>query len=210
MRKLRKNQPDLDISEKDILCVEIAGLCHDLGHGPFSHMFDGRFIPQTNPDSKWRHEDASVAMFQHIVDTNESVRLVFEDFGINDEDVSFIKEQIQGLPDGADFRSRPKNKAFLYEVVANKKNGIDVDKWDYFARDCHYLGIRNVFDHLRLMNFVRVIEVNGQPQICTRDKEAETLYDMFHTRRALHKRAYQHRVCIAVELMKYWTQGSKY
>ena len=55
-------------------------------------------------------------MFQHIVDTNESVRLAFDDFGINEEDVSFIKEQIQGLPDGADFRSRPKNKAFLYEV----------------------------------------------------------------------------------------------
>lgn len=29
---------------------------------------------------------------------------------------------------------RPEEKSFLYEIVANKKNGIDVDKWDYFAR----------------------------------------------------------------------------
>lgn len=32
---LRKEQPYLNITEKDILCVSIAALCHDLGHGPF-------------------------------------------------------------------------------------------------------------------------------------------------------------------------------
>lgn len=33
------------------------------------------------------------------------------------------------------------------QIVANKKTGIDVDKWDYFARDCYYLGISNNFDY---------------------------------------------------------------
>ena len=33
------------------------------------------------------------------------------------------------------------------QIVANKKNGIDVDKWDYFARDCHHLGIMISFDY---------------------------------------------------------------
>lgn len=32
------------------------------------------------------------------------------------------------------YKGRPKEKSFLYEIVANKRNGIDVDKWDYFAR----------------------------------------------------------------------------
>ena len=31
--------------------------------------------------------------------------------------------------------------------MANKRTGIDVDKFDYFARDCHGLGINNSFDH---------------------------------------------------------------
>lgn len=37
------------------------------------------------------------------------------------------------------YRGRPKEKGFLYEIVANKENGIDVDKWDYFARYKSYI-----------------------------------------------------------------------
>ena len=36
---------------------------------------------------------------------------------------------------------------FIYQIVANKRTSIDVDKWDYFARDCHQLGISNNFDY---------------------------------------------------------------
>lgn len=45
-----------------------------------------------------------------------------------------------------------------------------MDKWDYFARDCHHLGIQTSFDHNRFMKFARVLEVNGSLQICSRDK----------------------------------------
>uniref|UniRef100_A0ABI8AIY3 Deoxynucleoside triphosphate triphosphohydrolase SAMHD1 n=1 Tax=Felis catus TaxID=9685 RepID=A0ABI8AIY3_FELCA len=207
VRALREKQPELQISERDVLCVQIAGLCHDLGHGPFSHMFDGRFIPLARPDVEWTHEQGSVKMFEHLVNSN-GLKAVMEHYGlIPEEDICFIKEQITGplespIKDSLwPYKGRPKEKSFLYEIVANKRNGIDVDKWDYFARDCHHLGIQNNFDYQRFIKFARVCEVDDRKRICTRDKEVGNLYDMFHTRTSLHRRAYQHKVGNIIDTM---------
>ncbi|XP_068119754.1 deoxynucleoside triphosphate triphosphohydrolase SAMHD1-like [Hyperolius riggenbachi] len=211
---LHDRQPELQINQRDMLCVQIAGLCHDLGHGPFSHMFDGRFMPLACPKRKFKHESASVEMFDHLIQSN-GLESVMKEYGLLPEDLTFIKEQIAGpLSTEVEeqfsssqnnsswpYKGRPEEKSFLYEIVANKRNGIDVDKWDYFARDCHHLGIQNNFDHYRYLKFVRVCEVGKKKHICTRDKEVGNLYDMFHTRNCLHRRAYQHKVGNIIETM---------
>jgi HD superfamily phosphohydrolase len=197
-KKLQSQKdPDLEISDDDVLCVQIAGLCHDLGHGPFSHLFDKSFIPETRKgQEKWKHEVASVDMFDHMLDANT-------DLGkdLSTKQRNFIKDLINPSK-GAD---RSNKKSFLYEIVANKRTEVDVDKWDYFARDCHHLGMKNGFDHNRLIKFARVIEVKDesglQRVICTRDKEVDNLYDMFHTRMLLHRRAYQHKTVKIIEYM---------
>jgi HD superfamily phosphohydrolase len=55
---LRGNCNDKSIiSDEEKLCLEIAGLCHDLGHGPFSHTWE-RFVESARSKDgapvKWR------------------------------------------------------------------------------------------------------------------------------------------------------------
>ncbi|KAG9473838.1 deoxynucleoside triphosphate triphosphohydrolase SAMHD1 [Eleutherodactylus coqui] len=214
VRTLQERQPDLQINRRDVLCVQIAGLCHDLGHGPFSHMFDGRFMPLARPQEEFKHEAASVKMFDHLIKSN-NLEKVMTSYGlVLPDDLIFIKEQIKGpLPPEDEecfsssqntswpYKGRPEDKSFLYEIVANKRNGIDVDKWDYFARDCYHLGIQNNFDYKRFLKFCRVCVVGKKKQVCTREKEVGNLYDMFHTRNCLHRRAYQHKVGNIIETM---------
>ncbi|KAL6483240.1 hypothetical protein MHYP_G00081120 [Metynnis hypsauchen] len=206
VRALNERQPELGINKKDILCVEIAGLCHDLGHGPFSHLFDGMFIPKVRPGIKWKHENASVQMFDHLVKVN-NLKPEMEKYGLTANDLTFIKEQIEGPQDDTasgskgPYIDRSEEKSFLYEIVSNKKNGIDVDKWDYFARDCYHLGMQSIFDHRRFLKFAQVCEVDGRKHICSRDKEVGNLYDMFHMRHCLHLKAYQHKVVYIIEFM---------
>ncbi|RXN03128.1 deoxynucleoside triphosphate triphosphohydrolase SAMHD1-like [Labeo rohita] len=162
-------------------------------------------LPDDIPEN-WKHEQMSVLMFDDIVKSlkaeNEDV---LKEHGLDDKDVTFIKELIEGAKTSEaskwSYEGRDEEKSFLYEIVANKQNGIDVDKWDYFARDCHHLGIRNSFDHLRLLKFARVCKVNKRNHICFRDKEADNVYDMFRTRYTLHRQAYQHKIANIVEDM---------
>ncbi|KAM9350985.1 deoxynucleoside triphosphate triphosphohydrolase SAMHD1-like [Symphorus nematophorus] len=217
VQSLSVRQPELNITPRDILCVQIAGLCHDLGHGPFSHMFDSIFIPKVRPDKKWKHENASRDMFAYLVKCN-NLEPVMEQHGLLlPEDQVFIKEMIAGPLDSSmaqaqewPYEGRKKDKSFLYEIVANKRNGIDVDKFDYFARDCYHLGVQNNFDYRRFLKFARVCEVKMneqgenkecEKQICIRDKEVGNLYDMFHTRYCIHRRACQHRVNSIIQMM---------
>ena len=54
IESLQQRQSDLNITESDILCIKLAALCHDLGHGPFSHLFDKLFIPKVDLSRTWK------------------------------------------------------------------------------------------------------------------------------------------------------------
>ena len=86
--------PQVEILDQDIFNVGLAGLMHDLGHGIYSHLFDRDFMPIIlkyllkikqifrQHGIEWEHEDASVMLFNYLVDENnidldrENIRFV--------------------------------------------------------------------------------------------------------------------------------------
>ncbi|CAG2252870.1 SAMHD1 [Mytilus edulis] len=116
-----------------------------------------------------------------------------------------IREMIKDLINGKGKKDDPQlYKQYMYEIVANKRNDIDVDKMDYFARDCHGLGMTSNFNHLRFISQCRIMfpsEDSEETTIAVRDKEELNLYELFHTRNGLFRRAYQHPVTHGIQLM---------
>lgn len=51
------------------------------------------------------------------------------------------------------------NFVWIFDIVANKVNSVDVDKFDYLSRDPYYSGISvTKFDFQILMKNIRVVE----------------------------------------------------
>lgn len=190
VKMLMERQGDLNIDLDDLKCVSIAALCHDLGHGPFSHLFDRSFLPSYHPH--WKHEHASIKMLEHLLTQNNLLS------HFTPQDLLFIEEII--LPPEV-YKGRGPDKMFLYEIVSNRRTGIDVDKWDYFSRDSLYLGLKSSFDSQRLMKFVRVMVVGGMRQICYRDKVCDSIAEMFNNRLRLFKTAYFHKTTLIIDDM---------
>ncbi|WRX22162.1 HD domain - like 5 [Theobroma cacao] len=179
---------ELGIDRFDVQTVKIAGLLHDVGHGPFSHLFEREFLPQVLNGFKWAHEQMSAKLIDHIVDVHH--------IDVEAEMIKRVKELILASSEFALPKSA-KEKQFLYDIVANGRNGIDVDKFDYIYRDSRACGLGCSFDFQRLMETMRVLG----DEICYRAKDYLSIHKLFATRADLYRTVYTHSKVKAVELM---------
>lgn len=177
---LKNKQPELNITERDILLVKVAGLIHDLGHVCFSHFFDNFFLSDKIPNSEFRHHEyRSCKLFEFIVKKYK--------IDLSDDEIKIVNRMIN--PDI--------NDSFLYQIVCNKINGLDCDKFDYIVRDTYNIGLAYSFDVMRLIDQAKVIN----NKICFRSKCSFDISDLYYTRYKLHKQIYTHSVVRAIEYM---------
>jgi HD superfamily phosphohydrolase len=169
---IRKLYPNC-ITDELTEWIAIGGLCHDLGHGPFSHTFDE--ITDT------KHEARSIQAFKYLVKTYK--------IPISDKGVEFIEHVIDGkFMDGY--------PAWYFELVCNKKNNLDSDKFDYLRRDMFYCNIGRKPPVNRIISFSRI---NAEGHICflkTAEVDIETLY---MDRYSMFLQVYCHPVIISTQ-----------
>ncbi len=129
---------------------------------------------------------------------------------IEKEEVEFIGDLIMG---GGPSKAKQGKCAFLFDIVSNSRNSVDVDKFDYLQRDAYNVGIKSTYviflcgighstcilthfryDSGRLLQYSRVFG----DEICFHAKESFNLYELFPTRYSLFKQACSHRLLVIV------------
>lgn len=132
---MMENLP-IEVNEEEFRLIRTASLIHDIGHGPFSHLFESITLKYL----RMNHEEIG----KHIV--KESVLAdVLKSIGIDPVEIGYIIT-------GEKFFL----KRFLHQIT---NSGIDADKLDFIKRDNYHSGAGyGGIDIDRLVNTMEIYE----------------------------------------------------
>uniref|UniRef100_A0A383VVF6 HD/PDEase domain-containing protein n=1 Tax=Tetradesmus obliquus TaxID=3088 RepID=A0A383VVF6_TETOB len=190
----------LRVTPGQVELLEAAALCHDVGHGPFSHTFESCFLPAVRGNHCWHHEDMSARLLEYAVDQQA--------LDISKEQLHLMHAIISGSSSSSNGNSSngcagisghwgDSDSSWRLQIVANATNGVDVDKVDYLRRDALMTGVGAAYDFTPLLSNCRVIE----GELCFHSSQQPALVGLFAARAAMHSSVYQHRSARAAELM---------
>ncbi len=209
MKVLKQKHPE--ITEREMLCVEIAALCHDIGHGPFSHMFD--FLLEQNTETKnnimIHHEARSQFLVKYIIDSinNEESTKHITPLEVSliqyfIEPVFYIKNVCGELNKEGHPVDLPPFYYGIEQIVSNSKYKLDVDKMDYIVRDAH--GMR--FDVMLSKETIDIFGILDQSMILNHDwtfsiNHLTKIIELFNRRYIFHTNGYSHPEVSAMDCM---------
>jgi len=163
-------------SKEDVESLRIAALLHDIGHGPFSHLFEE--VLREKKSNKINHEIIGKRIIKETIIID-----ILEKYGYDGDYVcklSFGESQ----------------KMFYDEIIAGS---LSVDIMDYLPRDSFFTGAEyGKVDYHRLISSLEVLS-NGHLGI---DKSAiNSLESMLISRYQMFKAVYFHKTVRAGEVM---------
>lgn len=165
---------NIHLDKTKIQDIRLAALLHDVGHGPFSHLFEEVLAEKTN----LTHEDIS----QKIV-LKSNVRDILENYGISSRKISDLCVGKLNKP------------PYMNEIVAG---GLSADIMDYLLRDSYFTGVEyGKVDIHRIIDSIEIVKNHlalNQAALYAFEAILIARYEMF-------KAVYFHRTVRASELM---------
>jgi HD superfamily phosphohydrolase len=163
------------ISEDEAQMVRFAGLLHDVGHGPFSHVFEHLLDKEEKT-----HEDLTL----WIVRDSELGGML--------KNMGYDADEVGRLATGR--LKRPK-KNFLNQIISS---AVDVDKLDFVVRDTYHTGAEyGYIDIFRLIHALDTLDENLAVDIGA----LSALESLMIARIESFKSIYFHRVGRAAQIM---------
>lgn len=160
------------LSEKERLALMAAGLLHDIGHGPFSHLFERLCTPD--------HEERGC---QLIEDPKGSLQPLLE------EACPGLSELVCGI-----LRHDPACKS-LTALISGQ---LDADRMDYLLRDAYETGTS--YGHYDLERILRTLRVeNGV--LCVKKSGMHSVEDYIMARYQMYWQVYLHPDAYGYELL---------
>ncbi len=157
------------LSEEDKLAVMAAGLLHDIGHGPFSHIFE--------TISKIHHETIT----KRIILEDSDVHRVLEDAKPG------LSKTVASILD----HTHP--KAVLTQFVSSQ---LDADRMDYLLRDAYFTGTS--YGQYDLERILRTFKVTND-KLTVKESGVHSIEDYIMARYHMYYQVYYHPVGRSVE-----------
>ncbi len=168
---LEKNMPFSErLPERKKELISIVSLIHDLGHGPYSHLFDTFLENYPNPGISKEHETRSCDIFRQMV---PKYHLQF-----SKDEVNWICNRILCPP----------YDMWYDTLVYNPYSSFDTDKLDYLIRDAKHFGYQCSFDFDRIMKNIRIIH----DRLCFCERIQNNVEQLFTMRDDMHQSIYRH------------------
>lgn len=170
----------LGLGEKERRFVRIAGLLHDVGHAPFSHVGEQVLCRLAGSEAKTE------------LGLSESENQYHEALG-----AKIIKEQLgRDLPEELKELSGFFKKGSQHVMRAIIDGPLDADKLDYLLRDSYFTGVRyGLFDFPKVLeSLVRVEIGGGRWEIGIEDEGVHAAEQLLLARYHMQSQVYFHRV----------------
>ena len=164
----------VELSEYDKICVMLAGLLHDVGHGPFSHAFEHV--------TKHSHEDYTAKIILGETELNQVLTEVSP--RLPEDIVSIIEHN--HLND------------ILNQIISGQ---LDADRMDYLLRDSYFSATSyGQFDLERILRTMRVRKIDeNKKALVVKYTGIHSVEDYIMARYQMYWQVYYHPVARSYE-----------